>query len=66
MSNPDPTMIHSDPEIWGTQGDFWPQKKVWAIFGSFLAIKWVKMAFETRITTYLNPIDKMAILVLLK
>ena len=26
VSNPDPTMIHSDPAVWGVQGDLWPQK----------------------------------------
>ena len=48
VSHPDPTMIHFHPAIWGAQGDLWPQKAFCAIFGPFLAIKWVKMAFENR------------------
>ena len=37
VSHPDPTMIHSDPAIWGAQGDLWPKipnfRHFWALLG---------------------------------
>ena len=40
----DPTSIHADPPVWSRQACIWPDVPFMAIFGQFLAIKWVKMA----------------------
>ena len=39
-----PNLIHSDPPVWSCQACIWPDVPFMAIFGQFLAIKWVKMA----------------------
>ena len=40
----DPTLIRTDPPFWSLQACLWLGVPFMALFGQFLAIKWVKMA----------------------
>ena len=44
VSSLDPTLIHLDPPFRSLQGCLWLGVPFMALFGQFLAIKWVKMA----------------------
>ena len=66
----DPTLIHSDPAVWGSQGDLWHQEGHFGLFGSFRGHKMGENGFSKLgilwISPLLNPSDQMNALVLLK
>ena len=59
VSDPDPTMIHSERAIWGTQGDLWSKipnfRHFWALWRPHMAISYP--ANGPNPSSWMNPIQ---------